>query len=75
MWCTMDRTQTKPKKRRPEGPVRLSVSLAREDYRELEEISRDKRVSVAWVVRDAVATYLESRNPLFRPVKGDGSPP
>jgi len=45
--------------------VRASVSLPAEDYAELEAIARDQRVSLAWVVRDAVTRYLDGRRPLF----------
>jgi hypothetical protein len=47
--------------------VRASVSFSANDYAELELIAAEKRVSVAWVVRDAVGQYLAARNPLFRP--------
>ncbi len=45
--------------------VRTSVSLSAESYGLLEQIARSKKVSVAWVVRDAVEKYLESATPLF----------
>lgn len=51
--------------RRVAGPVRVSVSFDAEDYAELKGIAKDKRVSTAWVVRDAVASYLDARAPLF----------
>ncbi|MDE2926822.1 MAG: ribbon-helix-helix domain-containing protein [Acidobacteriota bacterium] len=44
---------------------RLSITLTREQYRELERVARHKRVSRAWVVRDAVDQYLEAQMPLF----------
>ena len=34
----------------------MSVSVDATDYAELKEVAAEKRVSVAWVVRDAVAT-------------------
>jgi metal-responsive CopG/Arc/MetJ family transcriptional regulator len=46
--------------------IRASVSFPEEDYRELERIAKQKRVSVAWVVRDAVKAYLDKESPLFR---------
>ena len=46
--------------------VRTSVSLPREHYDILASVAEQNRVSVAWVVRDAVARYVEDRWPLFR---------
>lgn len=45
---------------------RVSVSLEAADYEELRKIAAEKRVSLAWVVRDAVAAYIFRREPLFR---------
>ena len=48
-------------------PVRrVSVSFDAADYEELRRIAAEKRVSLAWVVRDAVAAYIFRRGPLFR---------
>lgn len=41
-----------------DGTVRTTVTIPKTDYSEIEKIARDKRVSVAWVVREAVAEYL-----------------
>lgn len=46
-------------------PVRVSISLDPNDYADIKNIARSGRVSVAWVVRDAVARYLDSRTPLL----------
>lgn len=48
-----------------ERTVRASVSFPEDQYAELERIALSKRVSLAWVVRDAVQTYLTSRWPLL----------
>lgn len=47
------------------GSVRVSVSFDAADYAELKGIAQAKRVSAAWVVREAVTRYLHSRTPLF----------
>ena len=38
--------------------VRASISFPPDLYETLEEIAREKKVSLAWVVRDAVEKYL-----------------
>jgi Ribbon-helix-helix protein, copG family. len=44
---------------------RLSVSLSAEQHRELFEIARKNRVSVAWVVREAIDRLLKENMPLL----------
>lgn len=51
--------------KKTDGTVRLSVSLDAEDYSELKKIAGGNRVSIAWVVRAAIARYLDARTPLF----------
>jgi len=46
--------------------TRASVTFPADLYAELERIAEDKKVSVAWVVRDAVEKYVEAQYPLFR---------
>lgn len=41
---------------------RLSVSVSAEDKAALERIASEKRVSLAWVIREALSQFLE-RNP------------
>jgi metal-responsive CopG/Arc/MetJ family transcriptional regulator len=45
--------------------TRTTVSLPTVDYEELEQIARRKKVSIAWVIRDAVENYLAQQSPLF----------
>lgn len=52
-----------------ETSVRASISFPGELYRTLEEIARQKKVSLAWVVRDATEQYVSDKWPLF---KGQG---
>jgi metal-responsive CopG/Arc/MetJ family transcriptional regulator len=50
----------------PNGNVRrISVSFRLASFQELELIAKEKKVSVAWVVRDAVEEYLQARMPLL----------
>lgn len=46
--------------------TRASVTFPGNLYAELERIAEEKKVSVAWVVRDAVEKYVEAQYPLFR---------
>lgn len=45
--------------------LRASVSFPPELYRVLEQIAKQKRVSIAWVVRDAAEKYVASHWPLL----------
>ena len=45
--------------------VRLSVSLSADQHRELNEIARKNRVSVAWVVRESIDRLLKDDMPLL----------
>jgi hypothetical protein len=49
---------------RPQS-VRISVTFPRDQYDLLERIAHDKKVSVAWVARDAVEQYLSQQWPLL----------
>lgn len=44
---------------------RASVSFPPEVYQYLEQLSAQKKVSIAWVVREAVEKYLADQFPLF----------
>lgn len=45
---------------------RASVTFPPDLYRTLEAIARSKKVSVAWVVRDAAEKYIADEWPLTR---------
>lgn len=49
--------------------TRLSVSLPHELHRELERIARDKKVSLAWVMREAAEKYVADQWPLLAKTK------
>jgi metal-responsive CopG/Arc/MetJ family transcriptional regulator len=54
--------------RRPTGKphaTRASASLPPEIYRTLQDIARQKKVSVSWVIRDATEKYIAEHWPLF----------
>jgi predicted DNA-binding protein len=44
---------------------RASVSFPPELYRTLEALAKQKKVSIAWVVREAAEKYVEAQWPLF----------
>lgn len=49
--------------------VRATISFPPEIYETLEVIAKQKKVSLAWVVREAAEQYLADKWPLF---KGQG---
>lgn len=53
--------------RKPTGKpraMRASASLAYETYGTLQEIATKKKVSLAWVIRDAIEKYIAEQSPL-----------
>jgi metal-responsive CopG/Arc/MetJ family transcriptional regulator len=53
----MERKKKRTKARKPTW-VRASISFPRELYGTLEELAKQKKVSLAWVVRDAAEKYV-----------------
>ena len=51
--------------------VRASISFPPEIYETLEVIAREKKVSLAWVVREAAEQYIADKWPLFVSQKGE----
>ena len=47
------------------GHVRATISFPAEVYETLEIIAKEKKVSLAWVVRDATEKYVSDKWPLF----------
>jgi hypothetical protein len=45
--------------------VRATISFPSELYNTLEGIAREKKVSLAWVVREAAEQYVADKWPLF----------
>lgn len=69
-WCNKleGLVMTVKRGRKPTGkprPTRASVSLPPELYATLQDIAKQKKVSVAWVIRDAAEKYIEGQWPLF----------
>ncbi len=68
----MTRGAKRKEKRKPsEGSsVRATISFPSETYQTLEDIARRKKVSLAWVVREASEQYIADKWPLLVPRKG-----
>ena len=55
----------KHQKGRKSTMPRASVTLPADVHKTLEQIAQEKKVSVAWVIREAVDKYLADKWPLF----------
>jgi Ribbon-helix-helix protein, copG family len=57
----------KGERRSMEAPstIRASITFPPDLYETLEEIAKQKKVSLAWVVRDAAEKYVAGKWPLF----------
>lgn len=54
--------------RKPSGKpraVRTTASLPPDTYQSLQDIAKEKRVSMAWVIRDATERYIADKWPLL----------
>jgi metal-responsive CopG/Arc/MetJ family transcriptional regulator len=58
---------------RAKSTTRASVSFPSDVYDELERIAAAKKVSLAWVVRDAAEKYVADQWPLLEQSKGQRS--
>ena len=45
--------------------VRATISFPSDRYATLEKIAKEKKVSLAWVVREAAERYITEKWPLF----------
>jgi len=65
--CNVTRGAKRKAKPEPaEGAsVRATISFPPELYKTLEGIAREKKVSLAWVVREAAEQYVADKWPLF----------
>jgi predicted DNA-binding protein len=46
--------------------IRATISFPPDVYETLEVIAKDKKVSLAWVVREAAERYIADKWPLFK---------
>ena len=80
MWCNVMQTlrrwgfsvQHKPKSSASPKTTRASVSFPSPVYEELERLAAAKKVSLAWVVREAAERYVADQWPLFREERREG---
>lgn len=52
-----------------ESSPRTSVTFPPDIYKTLENIARKKKVSIAWVIREAAEKYISDQTPLFAGTK------
>jgi hypothetical protein len=64
-WC--GDAMAKSSQDTPGSTCRTTVTLPREDHELLERLAEVKHVSLAWMIRDAIRTYLDQQTPLFAP--------
>ncbi len=57
-------------KGRKSATLRVSVTLPPDVHQTLERIAREKKVSLAWVMRDAAEQYIANKWPLFARPEG-----
>jgi predicted DNA-binding protein len=60
------RAAEKTMKSQAAGSVRASISFPPDMYESLEIIAKQKKVSLAWVVREAMEQYIADKWPLFK---------
>ena len=58
-------TKQKIQARAAKTTARMSVSLPADLHRTLEQIAKERKVSVSWVIRDAAEKYVLDRWPLL----------
>jgi metal-responsive CopG/Arc/MetJ family transcriptional regulator len=67
-------TMKKPrpgKTKTPRAP-RISITFPPDLYQTLEVIAKEKKVSLAWVVRDAAEKYITEQKPTIRKQRQTG---
>jgi predicted DNA-binding protein len=61
----MPKNSREAKTMKPTSALRASVSFPPEIYHTLAQIAKQKKVSIAWVVRDATEKYVADQWPLL----------
>jgi predicted DNA-binding protein len=56
---------------RKKGPVRASISFPPGIYQNLERLAKEKKVSLAWVVREAAERYVADETTKSAQVRAD----
>jgi hypothetical protein len=49
----------------PGKTSRTTITIPQDDHALLVRLAETKHVSLAWVIRDAIRTYLDQQTPLF----------
>ncbi len=75
-WCidgaVFMTTRMRERRKTTGGPQpRASITFPPELYKTIEDLARRKKVSIAWVVREAVEKYVADQWPLLAPLKGE----
>lgn len=65
----MAKNGKKKMKAQSSAQVRATISFPPDLYETLEKIAKQKKVSLAWVVRDATEKYIDEQWPLFAGLK------
>lgn len=60
------KVSAKKSKAQSRAQVRATMSWPRAVYETLEAIAKEKKVSLAWVVREASEKYIADKWPLFK---------
>lgn len=60
-------------KKQTTGAPRVSVTFPEDHYDAISRMAEQRKVSRAWVVRDAVERYLAAETPLFDEARRAGS--
>jgi metal-responsive CopG/Arc/MetJ family transcriptional regulator len=63
--------KTESEKAQAGNTIRASISFPPQVYETLEIIAKEKKVSLAWVVREAAERYIGDRWPLFERKTGE----